>query len=281
MDIQIVNNAKYGRFMVNAQDQYVGQSLIQYGQYCEAEVFFLSQIISKDTIVLDIGANIGALTIPFARLSKQVYAYEPHPKLFNLLCGNLALNDLDNVQPYNMGVGITPGIMSYQDLDNFEHNNGAHALLKTQDETRSVMVTNRVPHANVVKIDVEGMELEVLKGITPMIAECQPFLFVENDRKENSDALIQYIDEVLGYKAYWCAWTLFDRDNHFNNVDNIYGNVGCANMICYPKTVELDMTTIGLNRATVGSWYQDEAQLQMEMPKPTPTPEPSRIILLA
>jgi FkbM family methyltransferase len=243
-----VINTKHGRFIVNPKDSYVSRSLIEYGEYCEAEVFLLSNLIDYNSIVVDCGANIGALTVPLAKICKTLFAFEPHPFNYNILCGNIALNGLDNVQAFKMGLSDHSGQMSYQPISNFEFNNGAHSLIEVDpaNPVNTVYVTDQVPACNLLKIDVEGHELQVLKGATSMINQSKPFLYVENDRIDKSVELISYLEDVLKYRCYWTAWCLFDPNNFNENKINIYGDTGCVNMICLPREQSFDFTKLNL-----------------------------------
>ena len=90
-----------------------------------------------------------------------------------------------------------------------------------------------------MKIDVEGMEQEVLAGCTFLIRQFQPVLYVENDRPEKSEALIRQIDG-LGYKMFWHKPLLFNPDNYWRNPENVFANVASINMLCVPKSVPTD-----------------------------------------
>ena len=121
--------AKHGRFLYNKNDLYVGRSLEYYGEWCEAGLDFLLQCIGPGDVVLDVGANIGALTTPFAKRvgeSGRVYAFEPQRIVFQYLCANLALNQISNTVCYNKGVGERSGVVHIPPLDpNAEQNFGA------------------------------------------------------------------------------------------------------------------------------------------------------------
>jgi hypothetical protein len=87
-----------------------------------------------------------------------------------------------------------------------------------------------------LKVDVEGMELSVLKGARELILRAKPVLYVENDRPQLSEALIRYIDS-LGYECFWHWPPLFNPDNFFKNSENVFANIVSKNMICLPKGV--------------------------------------------
>ena len=71
-------NAKHGIFRFSLNDEYIGNALNEYGEFSEIEFSIMNKFIEKDDIVFDIGSNIGAFTIPFAKKVGQkgkVYAF--------------------------------------------------------------------------------------------------------------------------------------------------------------------------------------------------------------
>ena len=76
--------AKHGVFSFCHFDKYIGLSLREYGEFSEIELSLMSKFIMKDDVVFDIGSNIGAFTVPFARKVGefgQVYAFEPQKEI--------------------------------------------------------------------------------------------------------------------------------------------------------------------------------------------------------
>jgi hypothetical protein len=86
-----------------------------------------------------------------------------------------------------------------------------------------------------MKIDVEGSELEVLKGSEGILARCHPFLYVENDRVDNSPALIQWLFDH-DYRLWWHIPPLFNPNNYRGVAENRYGNVHSFNMLGIHKS---------------------------------------------
>jgi hypothetical protein len=85
-----------------------------------------------------------------------------------------------------------------------------------------------------IKVDVEGMELEVLQGAQRLLQKFAPVLYVENDRQEKAGALVAFLDSA-GYEMYWHIPLLFNPDNFFKNSENVFANIGSHNMLCLPK----------------------------------------------
>jgi hypothetical protein len=86
-----------------------------------------------------------------------------------------------------------------------------------------------------IKIDVEGMERDVLEGATSILKRHEPILYVENDRAEKSKDLIQWLFD-RDYRAYWHTPALFNPKNHFGLKENVFGKVLSINMLCIPRS---------------------------------------------
>lgn len=90
--------------MFNLNDTFVGRSLELYGEFCEAEIELLAQVVGRGDCVLDVGPNIGTHAVPLARMVSdrgRIFAFEPQRLVFLNLCANLALKALRNVDVYH------------------------------------------------------------------------------------------------------------------------------------------------------------------------------------
>jgi FkbM family methyltransferase len=118
-----------------------------------------------DDVVVDVGANIGEVSIVFSRrvgAGGQVFAFEPHPRIFQYLQGNLALNHCGNVTSRNIAVGSAPGTVHMSDDKRDDMNRITPAGIAVRCSTLDAELP-AVPIA-LLKVDVEGSELSVLKG---------------------------------------------------------------------------------------------------------------------
>ena len=102
-----------------------------------------------------------------------------------------------------------------------------------------------LPRCNLLKADVEGMELSVIRGAAQTIAKFRPVLYVENDRAERSPALIEYL-QSLGYVLYWHLPTMFNPQNDFQNQHNEFGPIVSVNMLGFHSSVPTNIS--GLRR---------------------------------
>ncbi|HLQ46082.1 MAG TPA: FkbM family methyltransferase, partial [Planctomycetaceae bacterium] len=247
-----LTRAKHGLMLFNRHDMYIGRSIELYGEFSEGEVDLFRQVLRPGNVVIEAGANIGAHTLPLAKLvgePGQVYAFEPQRVVFQTLCANLALNGLTNVFARCEAVGDAPGVITVPKLDYARTNNfGGLSLSQNGDGERVPVVTIDsldLPRCNLLKADVEGMELNVLRGAAQTIAKFRPILYVENDRAEKSPALIEYL-QSLGYVLYWHLPYLFNSQNDFQNPHNAFGGTVSVNMLGFHSSISTNIT--GLRR---------------------------------
>jgi FkbM family methyltransferase len=234
--------AREGYVLYNANDVYVGQAIERYGEYGEIEAQLLRQLCKPGGVAVEVGANLGTHTLVLARCvgrSGYVYAFEAQRVVFQSLCANLALNSIVNVDARHAAVGAEPGWVLIPDIDYTQTGNfggisvnaftGGRkvAKVKLDDE----LDTGRL---DLIKIDVEGMELEVLRGAAALIGRFRPALYVENDRVETSEALIRHL-LGLDYRLYWHLPPLYNPANFFGESENVYSNIVSVNMLCLPR----------------------------------------------
>lgn len=237
-----VKRCRHGLFMFNRNDRFIGRSLDYYGEWCESELALLLRFCRPGDVVVDVGANIGSHTIAFARAvgaGGAVYAFEPQRLAFQLLCGNLALNVLTGVHARQQAAGAQPGRATVPALPWHEpHNFGAVSIHAPAQAGDAVDVTTldalALDACRLIKIDVEGMEPEVIAGAHATIARCRPLLFVENNTVEHAARTIAAIEQI-GYRAWWHLGLYYNPANFFGNAENVFAPYKPeANMLCLP-----------------------------------------------
>ena len=228
-----------GWFVVNTNDVYIGQSIIRYGEYCWHEFELLQQVCKAGDIIVEVGANIGTHTVGLAAKvgpGGRVIAYEPQPAIFQLLCANVALNGLLNVDCRSVGLGDAAKAIEIPRCDYTRPGNfGGISLERAQAggmpvEIRTLDESFGAERVNLLKIDAEGMEIPVLRGAANVIRRFKPVIYVENDRVERSRELIELL-QGLGYRLWWHLPPLFNAKNHFGNPENVFRNLVSVNML--------------------------------------------------
>jgi FkbM family methyltransferase len=171
--------------------------------------------------VLDIGANIGAFTIEWARHMTgwgRILAFEAQERIFHALAGNVALNNCFNARPFWAAVTSKPGLIGVPSPNYFAPGSFGSLELRRNEsnedigqpidysQERLVDVTAvtidalGLDRVDLVKVDVEGMELEVLEGARGTIGKMHPILAIETLKTDRA-ALRAYLDE-FGYTTF-------------------------------------------------------------------------------
>lgn len=234
---------RYGPMLVNTHDHYVGGSLIQYGEFSPGEAMFFRKLVKPGWTVMECGANIGAHTILLARLvgeAGRVIAFEPQRLVYQTLVANVALQCAQNVWPYWAAVGNRTGQIQVARLDPCVDNNfgGLEMGNKGEGLHDSVALLTldafaELPHVEFVKIDVEGMESDVLDGGRRLIAKHRPILYVENDRAHKSEGLLALLG-ALDYTVWKHDPPLFTAENFNGDPENRWPGIVSHNLIGVP-----------------------------------------------
>ncbi|MCP9469256.1 MAG: FkbM family methyltransferase [Nitrospira sp.] len=138
-------------------------------------------------VLIDVGANVGYFSIVGAKAvgpGGKVYAFEPVDVIHSILCTNIALNGLSNVEAYHLACFSSSGSMAIeQDWDSGK----SHLCLENATDSKVVSVTTvdafvdqkKLARVDFIKIDAEGSDFEVLKGSRFTIEKFRPKIFIE------------------------------------------------------------------------------------------------------
>lgn len=222
---------RFGLFLVLTNDRFIGRSLIFTGEYSSDEVRLLASLCSTDQVVIEVGANIGAISVPLARhlagLGGKLYCYEPQRTVFNILCANMALNGIENIVLKDIGIAEACGTSFYENpvyskLGNFGDVSLSESFSKeptsrtvrTSVSTLDEELKDELGSIGLIKIDVQGMELNVLKGAEKTIDKHRPILYFENDIQEKSMLLLDFVKN-RNYDMFWHFPPIVTDNNYF------------------------------------------------------------------
>lgn len=148
--------------------------IIQTNESCDAEPLLrsLDELLPQLDVVIDVGANIGIVTSWFAKRARHVYSFEPEGSNFRFLKRNVQLNGFCNVTALQKAVGDEAGLAEFCIREAFGHHGFAGPHNSKIVEKTLVPVTTldefcreeSIDRVSVLKIDVEGHELRVLRG---------------------------------------------------------------------------------------------------------------------
>jgi FkbM family methyltransferase len=206
----------------------VGIQLLNNSTYQPDETALVTSLLSRrrrhfgDGVnVLDIGANIGAFTVAWARHMAgwgQVLAVEAQERIYYALAGNIAVNNCFNARAICAAVTsqcgamrvpvpnyLVPGSFGSLELRRSEHNEN---IGQPVDYNEGQMVSVNaitvdsldLPRLDLMKVDVERMELEVLEGAREAIEHYHPILVVENLKTDR--AMLRNVLDSYGYKYF-------------------------------------------------------------------------------
>lgn len=227
---------RYGYITFFTNDMFIGRSFDLYGEYCQDLIKVITQLVKINSTVIDVGANIGAITLPLAKMvgrQGRVIAFEPMPQLFNMLCANIALNDLQQIVPMRYAVGNEREIVKLwvQQPGNI----GSVTIGQGKDEAQTILLDDlQLKTCHFMKIDVEGYEQQVIEGATNTIKKFRPLLMVENDRIDKSANLIKLLQN-LDYRLFWCCTRLYSPDNFYENQQDVFGQIYSVDMLAVPQ----------------------------------------------
>ncbi len=188
----------------------------------EPEFSMLSRLIRNGDWVIDVGANVGFYAKRFAELvgpEGRVLAFEPVPETFLLLANNMESCRLSNVSLFNAAVSETTGVVGmaipkFSDTGQLNYYQ-AHITSPGESELRILTVSLDAIqiHTTVrlIKIDAEGHEFLVLKGMQKTLLRDRPILIVEAPQPEVWEFLgsLDYVSTILPGSPN----VIFYRDN--------------------------------------------------------------------
>lgn len=198
-------------FLFPAGDTAVDASLGRYGEFARVILDFLLAEADGGGVLIDVGANIGSIGLPFAarRPDWRVIAIEAHPGLADILAANVTLNRLPNVEVLRAAAGAAPGVAAFPDVPLAgPRNYGQVGFASEAPTTRQVRMVSldeiAPPDTKLVKIDVEGFEPDVLAGARDLLASHRAVWLVEaalqaKDAAREAIAALQ----AAGYSVHW------------------------------------------------------------------------------
>lgn len=224
------------KFGYYAADEVIGKSLDLYGEYSQYEVDFLLHFLTQDSVVYDIGGNIGYQATAFASRAKKVYSFEPNSHNYYLLMNNT--HDMTNIHTMHCAVGGNNGVIKCVDYNPETPGNFGLVQVGVENATLSVPLVTidslELEKPDLIKVDVEGSEYEVLKGAMKTIKEHTPILFYEAHETKQFREIYELL-EPLGYKLYWAVVRNYNPNNFTGNMINIFSDSCLLSIVGVPS----------------------------------------------
>ena len=202
------------------------QQASEYPEFAGVEEAFLRELDYEGQTIYDVGAFQGIFTLFFAQQARdkgRVVAFEPHPVNYRRVVEHVKLNDFSNVTTRNIALGRARGELELaapveelagrasasEDMKRAFESKGLHfeAFTVPVNSIDHEIRDSSLPEPDFVKIDVEGLELDVLQGMQETISRCKPRLFLEihgagpEEKRSNARRVVGFLDN-RGYAMH-------------------------------------------------------------------------------
>lgn len=215
----------------------------------DAELLLLEFLLNKNSIFFDIGANKGEYALYAEKHIpvNQIYLFEPEQKLNHQLKHifpqshvlPLALSDKKGEFQFKIPLinGVLDNCLSSLEVNRKEDNETEAIIYKVKTDSLDNFVTQQVLNPDLIKIDVEGHELSVLKGAANYIAQHHPTLIIEIEQRhhQNMDIELVFTDfKQQGYQCYYFSKKAmqllsYEDKTHLTNHISYFGSINYIN----------------------------------------------------
>ena len=180
-------NTKNGTFVVDATDLEVSAKLRNKGEYGIDEINRISKFIDNQSSILIVGAHIGSLAIPIAKMCSEVVAIEANPNNFKLLLTNIEMNNTSNITTHNIAASEREEIIQFQ--LNTVNSGGSKRVpinnhyMYTYDNPEIIDVSAYSldtylanNYFDLVLIDIEGSEYFAMQGMSNILSKTKTLI---------------------------------------------------------------------------------------------------------
>lgn len=228
----------YGQVLVNRFDTHQTQALIKTGASLDAgEIEMLRsmiQLLPPGQVFVDVGANFGLYSLAMAQTLKEtggsVITIEAQRVIFNMICGSVALNSIENMFVHNLAIADREGhialpkldyrkVSSYSSLEFADEQNediGQERGISDESVRCVTLDDMNWSRVDIIKIDIEGMEEMALAGGINLFAQLRPITFIEWV-KSDKQAIADFFT-ALNYSVYETGLNLLcmpkDKSEH-------------------------------------------------------------------
>lgn len=218
-----------------------------YDTYDKDNFAFVKKFLRHGMVVVDIGANLGLYSLFFSKYvgnEGRVFSFEPVKQSFEQLQYNVSLNKFKNIELFNFGLSNESAqILIYKDKEN----DGANSIVYQDNSFGSERITvmkfddlwekklsKELKKIDLVKIDVEGWEPMVLKGMVSFLNNNNPLILMEHNGPRYKVSSIRAF-KILTSMGYVCWVINGNRLEEVSeiNITNDYNNIFID--FCYSK----------------------------------------------
>ena len=243
-----LQKCRHGTFMLLHRDL-ISECMKVYGEWAEKEVLLFAKLLKPGDTVIEVGANIGTHSVPLSRIigaQGKILCIEPQQYIFQVLNANLAMNSVLNATTLSCIVSDDESTMRLSRNTYSEGGNaGAYEVIESVEPLDwfvpvrtidSLVEQFQLNQVAMLKVDVEGMESQVLSGARETIERDRPILFFESNPSSDGKLLPEARQTMewlgtFGYKFTPYCNPGYNPENFRNNTNNYLGEQGDFNFV--------------------------------------------------
>ena len=188
--------------------QFIDRYIYAEGAFERRFLEFLDSFLPQRGVMLDVGANIGNHALYMARSFREVHCFDPNPMAVAKLRRNVELNHAANITIHEVGLGSEDCELPFF-VEPGTNLGASHFVAEAGEGTISLpiragdayLASKQIRNVDFVKIDVEGGELEVLRGLQETIRRDRPIITFEHHGQTASAAIFDKL-QSLGYDIF-------------------------------------------------------------------------------
>ena len=217
----VLINSDYGSIIININDSVIGKHISQLGYWAKDDIDLIKELIDflltkKQSITLyDVGSNIGTHALAIGKTygkKVKIRAFEAQRQIFNMLCGTVALNGLDNIYCHNLairdrgGENIIIPLPNYFEVNNFGglelidplRSDNHSMVVNDYEEIQAATLDDFNEVVDFIKMDIEGMEDKAFAGSRLILEKHRPICFIEILKTD-----VEYLINLFGVMNYF------------------------------------------------------------------------------
>ena len=221
------------------KDDTIGESLRRYGEWARNELDFFANFISLGDFVIDIGCNVGTHSMYFSEkvgVSGHVFSIDAQIAAIALTSLTASTQQRENISVLNVAVGEKFDLINFPTPNyNLQSNFGA---LKKSDSGKLVPQIQldgfKLSKVDFIKMDIEGNELNALKGARETISRHRPKISCEILEESAKTEIMNFLND-FDYKYEDHRIPAFNPNNFLSEEFNIFGPATERVMVCMPN----------------------------------------------
>ena len=227
--------------LVNTKD-IIGWKIFFFGEYELGTNRILKKHLKEDFTVIEAGANIGSETLIISKLltKGKIYCFEPNPIVFERLKINISINELNNVAVYDIALGESDEPVHFNIYPKGFCNQGMSSKYLDTPQTKKITVVqktldsfvidNNIRSVDFIKMDIQGAEIDLIKGSIETIKNFRPAILTEADHYFSDIKVLYEMISSFGYDIY----LINDQDTRKINSVN---EVKDGNWLAFPAKI--------------------------------------------